>query len=85
VLPPEAALSGWPTVTLDPPGARSFVHGQAARATNVPTAAAVAPFAVVKDADGVFLGVGERVAKSGLVKPARLLHADSPRADVRPG
>ncbi len=84
VAPPESALVGWPIVSLDAAGARAFVHGQPARAVDVATGDEMAPFAVVKNADGVFLGVGERAGRS-LVKPARLLHADPPRADVRPG
>jgi tRNA pseudouridine55 synthase len=81
VLAPESALAGWPVVTLDAPGVRSFVHGQPARAD----VADAAHFVIVKDDAGVFLGVGERGTNAGLVKPARLLHADPPRADVRPG
>jgi tRNA pseudouridine55 synthase len=82
VRPPESALAGWPVVILDEPGVRSFVHGQAAPTDGRAT---VGRFVVVKDAAGLFLGVGECVTSAGLVKPARLLHADPPRADVRPG
>jgi tRNA pseudouridine55 synthase len=82
VLPPEAALTGWPVVTLDAGSARAFVHGQPAEAALVTLGAA--RFVVVKDAAGVFLGVGERVSNAPLVRPARLLHADPPRPDVLP-
>jgi tRNA pseudouridine55 synthase len=81
VLAPESALAGWPVVALDAPSVRSFVHGQPARAD----VAGAVRFVIVKDEAGVFLGIGERAPNGDLVKPARLLHADPPRADGRSG
>jgi tRNA pseudouridine55 synthase len=83
VLPPEAALAGWPVVVLDAGRVRAFVHGQPAEAALV-ASDRTAGFVVVKDAAGAFLGVGERVASGALVRPARLLHADPARTDVLP-
>jgi tRNA pseudouridine55 synthase len=82
-LPSESALATWSVVTLDASGVRAFVHGQAA---DVPDGRSSEGdrFVVVKDAHGTFLGVGERVSRARLVRPARLLHADSARADVLP-
>ena len=83
VLPSEAALRGWPSVTLDARGARAFVHGQAAEARGLPTELR-ARLLIVRDPERSLLGVGESAANSQHVKPLRLLHADRPRTDVRP-
>jgi tRNA pseudouridine55 synthase len=83
VLPPEAALRDWPTVTLDAGAARAFVHGQMAEvAGHAPGLRA--HFVVVKDSSQRLLGVGESLAGGRLVKPARLLHADRLRTGVLP-
>jgi len=83
ILPPEAALRGWPSVTLDARGARAFVHGQAAEAQGLP-AELRSRLLIVRDPERSLLGVGESAANSPHVKPLRVLHADSSRADVRP-
>jgi tRNA pseudouridine55 synthase len=75
LLPPDAALAGWPALCLDEPGTAAFVHGQTVAAPSSPPDAD-ARFLRVYDAQQVFLGVGERQA--GRVKPARILHADRP-------
>jgi tRNA pseudouridine55 synthase len=83
VLPPEAALAGWPTVRLEARAAASFVHGQAVAAA--PSAVPPGPgrrFVAVHAAAGGFLGVGEWIG--GRVKPARILHADHPGSRVLP-
>lgn len=83
VLPPEAALAGWPSVSLDTRAARDFVHGQTAEMSGPPRAPG-SRFLIVRDPSGIFLGVGEWAAAGRLVRPARLLHADRPRTDVLP-
>ena len=83
VLPPEAALRGWPSVTLDARGARAFLHGQAAEARGLP-AEPRPRLLIVRDPARSLLGIGESAANSLHVKPLRLLHADRSRADVRP-
>ena len=83
VLPPEAALRGWPTVTLAERAARNFVHGQTAEISGPPHGPG-SRFLIVKDPSEIFLGIGESTAGGRLVKPARLLHADRPRTDVLP-
>jgi len=69
--PPDAALAGWPAVTLDETDTTAFVHGQAVGATGDG-----AGFVCVYDGGGRFLGVGE--CRGGAVRPARMLHADRP-------
>jgi tRNA pseudouridine55 synthase len=76
LLPPDSALSIMPDVRLSSPGARAFVNGQ-----SVAHEGAAGPVRVY-DPDGVFLGIGAR--GGDLVKPERLLHADSPRPRVLP-
>jgi tRNA pseudouridine55 synthase len=73
VLGADAALEGWPAVTLGDAETVAFLHGQ----TVAPAAAGdTAGFVRVYDGAGRFLGVGER--RAGAVKPARILHADRP-------
>lgn len=80
MLTPDAALTGWPTVSLDARDAGRFLHGQAVEVTPAPSGAA--PVAVRGPGD-VLLGVGEVVA-GGRVKPARIIHADHPGRRVLP-
>jgi tRNA pseudouridine55 synthase len=83
LLPPEAALAGWPTVRLDARGAQAFTHGQCAGGLD-PASPTRARHVIVRDPSDRFLGVGETVDGTQLVKPSRLLHADRPRTDVLP-
>jgi tRNA pseudouridine55 synthase len=71
VRPADAALEGWPAVTLDDTETAAFLHGQA-----VGAAGDVAGFVRVYAPGGRFIGVGERRGSS--VHPARILHADRP-------
>ncbi len=80
ILPPEAALAGWPVVRLEARAAAAFLHGQAVTAVPYPPGAA--RFVVVHAAPGGFLGIGEFLG--GRVKPARILHADRPGPRVLP-
>jgi tRNA pseudouridine55 synthase len=80
--PVETALSGWPSVRLDGPGAAAFGHGQAADV--IPAAAALEGFVRVHDADGPMIGVGELTAGGSKVRPVRILHADRPRTRILP-
>jgi tRNA pseudouridine55 synthase len=76
LLPPDSALGVMPDVRLSSPEARAFVNGQ-----SVAHGGAAGPVRVY-DPDGAFLGIGAR--RGDLVKPERLLHADSPRPRVLP-
>ncbi len=67
LLPTEAALADWPTVTLDPDSARFLRHGQA---VFVPRAPARGPLRLFGP-DG-FLGVGD-LLDDGRVAPRRLM------------
>jgi tRNA pseudouridine55 synthase len=78
LLPPDSALGDLPACALDARAAQAFVHGQ-----SVPALPAVTGLARVYGPDGVLLGVG--AGEGGLVKPERLLHADSSRTPVLPG
>lgn len=79
VLPPEAALAGWPVVRLDPRAVNAFRHGQSVDATpSAPGGRLVA----VHEAAGGLLGIGEVI--DGRVKPARILHADHSGSRVLP-
>ena len=71
VRPADAALEGWPAVTLDDTETAAFLHGQA-----VGAAGDVAGFVRVYAAGGRFIGVGER--RGAAVHPARIVHADRP-------
>jgi tRNA pseudouridine55 synthase len=81
VLPPAAALEGWPTVTLPAPAADSFCHGQAVQV--VAAAGPPGSGVVVRGPGGALLGLGEIVG-GGRVKPVRILHADHPGPRVLP-
>jgi tRNA pseudouridine55 synthase len=80
LLPPEAALAGWPVVRLEARSAAAFLHGQSVTATPYPPGSA--RFVAVHATPGEFLGVGEFLG--GRVKPARILHADRPGPRVLP-
>ena len=83
VVPPETALEGWPSVTLDALGARAFVHGQVAEARGLPSGSQ-ARLVIVKSPSRSFLGVGESTPSGQHVRPVRLLHADHSRTDIPP-
>jgi tRNA pseudouridine55 synthase len=76
LLPPESALEGMPEARLSAASARAFVHGQSVTLAGAPG------LVRVFDPDGAFLGIGAR--RGDLVKPERLLHADSARPRVLP-
>lgn len=81
VLPPDAALSGWPVVRLAPPAAAAFTHGQPVEV--VPSASG-GTLVRVHDAHGTLVGIGAFVAGGGKVQPVRILHADRPGTRVLP-
>lgn len=81
LVPPEAALGGWPSVRLGDLEAARFVHGQSVAA---PSAALGHPFVAVHSTAGSLLGVGELSADGARLKPARVLHADHPGPGVLP-
>jgi tRNA pseudouridine55 synthase len=78
LLPLDSALGDLPACALDARAAQAFVHGQ-----SVSARPAVAGLTRVYGPDGALLGVG--AGGGGLVKPERLLHADTPRTPVLPG
>ena len=80
VLPPEAALAGWPVARLEARAAAAFLHGQAVTAAPYPPGGA--RFVAVHAMPSGFLGVGEFLG--GRVKPARILHANRPGPRVLP-
>ncbi len=75
--PLDSALDSLPPVHLDVAGTRAFAHGQAPALP-----AEHAGRVRVYGADGTLLGIG--MARGALVRPERLLHADSPRPSVLP-
>lgn len=77
ILPPEAALAGWPAVHLDRTRADAFRHGQ-----TVEAGARAAGFTRVHEETGPLIGVG--TVHDGRVKPVRILHADRQDARVLP-
>jgi tRNA pseudouridine55 synthase len=77
LLPLDSALADLPALTLDAHGAQAFVHGQSV-AARLPLSGPVR----VYRPDGTLLGVG--AGQGDLVKPERLLHADSSRTPVLP-
>jgi tRNA pseudouridine55 synthase len=80
LLPPEAALAGWPSLCLDLLAARQFVNGQAVDAPGPRPAGLVR----VHAADGSFLGVGDTTGGGKRVKPVRILNVDRPGTRVLP-
>ena len=77
ILPPEAALAGWPAVHLDRMRGEAFRHGQ-----TVEAAGAASGLVRVHEQAGPLIGVGE--VQGGRVKPVRILHADRQDARVLP-
>jgi tRNA pseudouridine55 synthase len=75
--PLDSALGDLPVLALDARGAQAFVHGQ-----SVPARPALVGPVRVYGPDGALLGVG--AGRGDLVKPERLLHADTPRTPVLP-
>jgi len=78
-LAPDAALAGYPEVSLDPIGAEAFGLGQTVNAAGPDSGSVVR----VYDAGRRFLGIG-RMGPDGRVKPERILHADHPGPAVLP-
>jgi tRNA pseudouridine55 synthase len=76
LLPPDSALGVMPEARLSSVAVRAFVNGQ-----SVTHEGASGPVRVYGP-DGAFLGIGAR--RGDLVKPERLLHADSSRTRVLP-
>jgi tRNA pseudouridine55 synthase len=78
VLPPDAALAGYPAINLDADRTRAVLHGQAVSAD-------VSGTGVVRlyGDTGTFIGVG-RLLGTERVKPERILHADHPGTRVLP-
>lgn len=76
VLPPDSALVAMPEARLTEPGTRAFANGQSVTDPGAPG------LVRVYGADGSLLGIGVR--RGHLVKPERLLHADTPRPRVLP-
>jgi len=76
VLPPDSALLAMPEARLGEAGARAFANGQSVSEPGVPG------LVRVYAADGSLLGIGVR--RGHLLKPERLLHADTPRPRVLP-
>ncbi len=82
VRPPEAALAGWPVIRLGPAEARAFTQGRTVAAP--PGQRLDGPLVAVHEGQGRLLGVGSVVGGGAGVKPARILHADSPGPRVLP-
>lgn len=68
LLPLDAALGGYPPVSVDAAGALHIRHGQA-----VPAAAPAGRRVRIYGPEGVLLGIGEASADGGTVAPVRLL------------
>lgn len=83
LLPVDAPLAGWPSVTLGDRDARAFVHGQ-----HVPvpgrTGVGLGLLVSVRDPGGRFLGVGRTRAGGTRVGPERIVHADRSGTRVLP-
>jgi hypothetical protein len=76
MLPPDSALQAMPEARLSEQSARAFANGQSV------TDPGAAGLVRVYGADGALLGLGIR--RGALLKPERLLHADTPRPRVLP-
>ena len=76
VLPPDSALQAMQEARLSEQAARAFANGQSV------TEPGAAGLVRVYGADGALLGIGVR--RGSLLKPERLLHADTPRPRVLP-
>ncbi len=79
VLPPDAALAGYPEVALDEAATDALLHGRTVGAAGGAAGSVVR----VYGAGRRFLGIG-RVLPGGRVKPERILHADHPGTPVLP-
>jgi tRNA pseudouridine55 synthase len=79
VVPPAAALDGWPESRLDAERAGAFRHGQA-----VDVEPATPGLVRVHDADGALIGVGAVDEEGRRLRPVRILHADRPDRRVLP-
>ena len=75
-LRPDSALQAMPAARLSEPATRAFANGQSVTEPGAPG------LVRVYGADGAFLGIGVR--RGALLKPERLLHADTPRSRVLP-
>jgi tRNA pseudouridine55 synthase len=82
LLPPEAALAGWPTVRLAPRDAAAFRQGRAV-ALGAPVAAEGTAVAV-HELGGPLVGIGQVTAGGAAVRPVRILHAGHPGPRVLP-
>jgi len=78
VLPPAAALVGWPEVHLDAARADAFRHGQA-----LDGGPAASGLVRVHETGGALIGVGA-VDATRRLRPIRILHADHSDARVLP-
>ena len=76
MLPPDSALQAMQEARLSEQAARAFANGQSV------TDQGAAGLVRVYGADGALLGIGVR--RGALLKPERLLHADTPRPRVLP-
>ena len=81
VLPPDAALAGWPIVRLEARDAIAFLNGQHVAATASGTRQ---EFVRVRDVHDAFLGVGRVFAGGARVRPERIVHADRPGTRILP-
>jgi len=81
LLPADAALAAWPSVTLSDQAARAFLHGQHVA---VPGRPGPGVFVSVRDPGGRFLGVGRTRAGGTRVGPERIVHADRSGTRVLP-
>jgi tRNA pseudouridine55 synthase len=75
-LSPDSALQAMPAARLSEPATRAFANGQSVTEPGAPG------LVRVYGADGALLGIGVR--RGALLKPERLLHADTPRSRVLP-
>jgi tRNA pseudouridine55 synthase len=73
LLPIDAAMSDWPTVTLNANLAYYVRQGQAVQVSQAPTQG----WLRLLGAQGEFIGVGQ-VLDDGRIGPKRLFHTDSP-------
>jgi tRNA pseudouridine55 synthase len=81
VLPPDAALAGWPVARLDARDAAAFLHGQHVALSRPEPGSR---FVRVRDSSDTFLGVGRVFAGGARVRPERIVHADRPGTRILP-
>lgn len=82
LLPPEAALAGWPVVRLAPRDAGAFRHGRAV-VLGAP-AGAEGTMVAVHELSGPLVGIGQLRGGGTTVTPIRILHASHPGPRVLP-